>query len=148
MKTAKEMIGIYGKQKWLNEWATGKTGRAVYKFRTKPPNEKEKTLDRQEECKIFQLRTGHCLLNHHLNRTRQDHSPMCRHCHTTEETVHHHLIECPRLSTLRTELLPPTPTIENCLYTSEQQLKRTALFHRLALTAEKGQASSSRGSVK
>ena len=147
--TAREMIKNYGRQQWLNEWAQGKTGRNMFKHRTRPTQRKETALNRQEESSLFQLRTGHCLLNSHLSRTHKSHSSLCRHCQLVDETVQHHLLECSELGDLRAELLPPTPTIESCLYpTAEKQLKRTARFHRMALTAEKGQTSSSRGSTK
>ena len=149
MATAKKIIKTIGRQQWLNGWAAGKTGRPMYRYRDRPTcPTKERTLTRQEQCTIFQLRTGHCTLNKHLNRTRKDHPPTCRHCSTSEETVQHHLLECSHLLNIRKTLLPPAPTIQNCLYGTTAQLKNTARYHRMALAAEKGQRSSSRGSAK
>ena len=141
MNTAKGIIKLAGRKQWLKEWENGYTGRSFYRHVKKPrEDKKEKALTRTEQRSIFQLRTGHCRLNQHLNRIKKDHSPICRHCLQQEESVVHHLIECPdtRLTTLRKDYLPSDPIIQNCLYSSVEQLKKTSQYHYLALAAEKG----------
>jgi ribonuclease HI len=139
LHSAKTLIKEFGQKRWVDEWAQGKTGRFMQHFIKKPTKlGQQKFLNRKEESKIFQLRTGHCMLNKHLSRIRKDHDPACRHCLVEEETINHHLLQCPKLTNIRKELLPPSPSIESCLYTTTEQLKKTASFHILALAAEKG----------
>jgi hypothetical protein len=55
-----------------------------------------KLLDRRQSSILFQLRTGHISLNHHLFRIHKSESPSCPHCHgITVETVKHFLLDCP-----------------------------------------------------
>ena len=95
------------------------------------PNPKDpiNSLARRDQCNIFRLRTGHINLNFHRNRIDPLFAPMCRHCMHPYETVEHFLIYCDRLVELRKRLLPPNPTIENCLYSNSLQLKKTSQFY-------------------
>jgi len=44
---------------------------------------------------LIQMRTGHILLQKHLNRIGQVSSLTCPACCTADETVYHHLMVCP-----------------------------------------------------
>ena len=125
------------KEEWLNQWATGSTGRAMYKDMN-TPNKRDNInfLPRREQTIIFQLRTGHTALNFHLNKLNPTHLPHCRHCSYPYETVEHVLFECTQLSHLRKTLLPQLPNITNTLYGSMEQMKKTSQFFSLALTAQ------------
>ncbi|KAJ3980912.1 hypothetical protein F5890DRAFT_1388492, partial [Lentinula detonsa] len=54
---------------------------------------------RKQTSILFQLRSGHAPLNHHLHRLKKVGSPNCPHCdltgRQTKETVKHLLLECP-----------------------------------------------------
>ena len=132
--TAKQIIKTNSKQDWMDRWAQGKTGRAVFKhMTTTKTNDCIDQLERKEQATIFRLRTQHIQLNLHLNRIKPEHPPMCPLCDYPYETVDHHLFHCAPLSDLRATLLPPRPTRDNTLYGKPQQLKRTCTFHNMAL---------------
>jgi hypothetical protein len=62
-------------------------------------------LDRRQASLLFQLRTGHIGLNHHLFRIRKSESPSCPLCRgITVETVKHFLLDCPHYRRERHEL--------------------------------------------
>ena len=53
------------------------------------------SLDRHQASLIFQLRSGHIALNHHLFQICKAESPACPWCQgITIETVKHYLLEC------------------------------------------------------
>ena len=58
-------------------------------------------LNRQDQCTIFQLRTGHTKLNYHLNRFNPQHAPLCRNCSHPYETTSHVLFDCQATKELR-----------------------------------------------
>ena len=100
------------------------------------PNSKDSInkLNRADQSLIFQLRTGHSRrLNSYLNRINPMHPPNCRYCNALYETTQHVLLECTGSRALQKELLPPLPTIQNTLYSSQSQLENTCKFIRLAL---------------
>ena len=129
MKSVKNLVNTKAKTIWLDKWTKGKTGRNLQKH-LPAPNKRDPIhlIPRKDQSTIFQYRTGHCPVNIHLARILKDHSPYCRHCKTEEETVEHHLLHCPALENQRKSLLPPEPTIHNCLYTTHQQLIKTCKF--------------------
>ena len=43
---------------------------------------------------VIQLRTRHVPLNAYLHRISKLDQPLCRHCRSGNETVHHYLFEC------------------------------------------------------
>ena len=134
LKTAKQIINQYYHEDWMNMWATGSKARHVYKYMSKPnPKDNIRSLDRRDQTAIFRLRTQHNTLNGHLNRINPQHPPMCPLCNHPYETTPHLLFECPSLQHLRQELLPPAPNIQNVLYCTADQLKRTSAFYRMAL---------------
>jgi hypothetical protein len=62
-------------------------------------------LDRRQASILFQLRSGHIGLNHHLFCIRRSESPSCPHCRgITVETVKHYLMDCPFYAQERHEL--------------------------------------------
>ena len=113
--------------------------RTLCKFQNKP-NLRDSIcyLDRRDQCNIFRLQTGHVMLNGHRNRIDPLFPPMCRHCGYPYETVEHHLLYCEELIDLRESLLPPNPTLENCLFSDTNQLKKTSQYHMVASRVGQG----------
>ena len=108
LQTVKQILKNNSKEKWMNRWATGNTGRTVYKEMSEPKkNDSINKLKRAHQCTIFQWRTTHAKTNLHLNRINPGHAPTCRKCNAPYKTVAHILLECPKLQTPRRELLPP-----------------------------------------
>ena len=137
MATAKNILKNQSKEQWLNEWATGTTGRALFAERSKPKkNDAINKLYRPDQSLIFQFRTGHAAVNMHLNRIDPLHGPHCRHCPYAYETTKHILFECPGLNNNRKKLLPPNPDVHNTLYGPLKQLRLTANYIRLALAVK------------
>ena len=58
-------------------------------------------LPRGRASLLIQLRTGHVLLARHLHRIGKAESPICPACRAHNETVHHYLLVCPALASLR-----------------------------------------------
>ena len=132
-ETAKQTAKLNSKEVWYNNWMADEKGRQLFKFLSSPnPKDPINNLSRQDQCNIFRLRTGHCILNHHRNRLDPTIAPICRHCNYHQETVEHHLLQCKALVGLRDELLPKSPNIENCLFGNKAQLEKTAKYHVLA----------------
>ena len=50
----------------------------------------------------------------------------------------HHLLYCEELIDLRESLLPPNPTLENCLFSDTKQLKKTSQYHMVASRVGEG----------
>lgn len=135
--TVKQMLKNNEKEDWLNRWAAGSTGRAMFKEMPLPkPQDAIRKLNRHDQSLIFQFRTTHSRTNYHLNRINPQHLPLCRHCNHPYETTEHLLLQCPSLINKRKELLPPTPSIQNILYGPAEQLRKTADFIRLTLTVK------------
>ena len=131
--TAKQIAKQNTSETWHNNWTIDDKGRRLYQHQPKPnPKDPINQLNRRDQCNIFRLRTGHVNLNFHRNRIDPLFAPMCRHCMYPYETVEHHLLHCDRLVELRKNLLPPNPSIENCLYSSANQLRKTSQFHIVA----------------
>ena len=133
-QSCRQILRNKSKEEWLNRWATAETGRALYEHLDKP-NSKDPAdnMARRDQTLVFRARTGHLATNKHLNRLNPMWEPHCRHCNHHEETIGHLISHCPRLSTLRSQLLPNNPDIYNTLHTSYNQLKRTCKFVREAL---------------
>ena len=135
MQTTKQILRNNTKEEWMNRWATGKTGRLVYREMPQPNrNDNINKLSRANQSTIFQWRTTHARVNFHQNRFHPEHAPHCRNCEAPYETVRHVLLECPRLQQLRRDHLPPQPTIQNTLYGTCFQLNKTFSFIKLALS--------------
>ena len=129
--TARKIIRNNFKEAWMDKWKNGDTGRTMFTNMPKP-NAKDgiNTLARQDQSTLFQMRTGHIPLNLHLNRINPQHPPLCRNCDYPYESTAHVLFDCQATISLRKELLPPFPTIENSLYGCPDQLKNTCNFVR------------------
>ncbi|BFZ21928.1 hypothetical protein BsWGS_24967 [Bradybaena similaris] len=134
MRTVQQILRNNTREDWLNRWAQGTTGRAVFKEMPKPKtNDTINGLCRKNQSLIFQFRTGHARVNGHLNHINPQHEPLCRHCSHPYETTNHLLFECPVLSEARQKLLQQSPTVVNSLYGTLEQLQRTCTFIRMAL---------------
>ena len=135
LQTAKQIIRTNTKEEWMNRWAMGTTGRAIFKHMNGPKKEDAiNLLSRQNQSIIIRLRTQHIPLNMHLNRIKPTHPPMCQLCDHPYETVQHHLFECPTLSDIRSILLPLRPDTWNTLYSTRRQLENTCRYHLMALS--------------
>ena len=131
--TAKQIAKQNTQEVWFNNWMEDDKGRRLHRHLPKPnPKDPINNLERKDQCNIFRLRTGHVMLNGHRNRIDPLVPPMCRHCGYAYETVEHHLLHCANLKELRDSLLPPNPTLENCLYGNYDQLKNTSKYHIVA----------------
>ena len=133
MNTAKHLIHEKMKNAWMKQWAESGKGRSVFKFVPAPnKNDPINQLQRAEQVIIFRLRTEHIQLNKHLNRIGVKNDARCPLCPCPEESVAHHLYECPALDDLRSKLLPPTPDPQNTLFGDRDQLQMTAKYHVMA----------------
>ena len=131
--SVKQIMKNNCKKQWLNDWTQAKTARRLFHHLPTPkPKDSLNYIERKYQTKIFRLRTGHSTLNGHTKRIFPQSDATCRHCPHPEETVEHHLLECPALQELRECLLPHSPTIDNTLYGDSKQLIRTAQYHILA----------------
>ena len=134
INTTKQIIRHIYKEKWMDMWAEGTTGRVVYNhMNSVKPDDSINQLNRKGQTSIFRLRTGHLPLNFHLNTIKPTHPPMCLLCDHAYETVEHLLFRCPALQDIRRQLLPPFPSIDNTLYSSPQQLNNTTKYYYMAL---------------
>jgi len=61
-------------------------------------------LSKNRASLITQLRTGHIGLNRHLHKMGRADTPFCPHCPTSEETVDHFVIQCPKYDQFRGEM--------------------------------------------
>ena len=133
MNTAKQTIKQNKKEDWMNEWANNTTGRSIFNHMTTPnPRDKINKLNRDEQVTIFRLRSQHVPLNSHLKRIGAVADSRCPLCPCPDETVAHHLFDCPTLGDLRTKLLPQNPNIANTLYTNPEQLRNTHTYFVMA----------------
>ena len=133
-RTAKQIIQHNYREDWMNMWATGTTGRAVYRhMNSVKQNDSIRALPRKEQTAIFRLRTQHVPLNQHLNRINPEHPPMCPLCNAQFESTQHFLLLCPNLQDLREQLLPKSPDINNTLYSDTGQLKNTCTYYFMAM---------------
>jgi ribonuclease HI len=88
------------KKCWEHRWKSSTRESLLQSIDNSAPSKKfihlTKLLDRRQSSILFQLRTGHIGLNHHLFCIRKSESPSCPHCHSiTVETVKHFLLDCP-----------------------------------------------------
>ena len=86
--------------------------------------------------KLLQIEWHTLIYQNHLNRFDPIHPPHCRNCTHPYETTEHILFECLGLKKDREELLPPLPTIGNCLYSSTSQLRNTAKLYYMSLSSK------------
>ena len=128
-----QIINQNKKEDWRNEWANSVTGRSIFNHMTTPnPKDPINSLKREEQVTIFRLRSQHAPLNSHLKRIGVVTDSRCPLCPCPDETVAHHLFDCPTLNALRKEFLPPNPNITNTLYTNPEQLRNTHRYFVMA----------------
>ena len=89
------------KKRWSRRWKSSERENLLRSIDNSAPSKKYlrliSDLDRCQASILFQLRTGHIGLNHHLFCIRKAESPACPLCQgITVETVKHFLLECPR----------------------------------------------------
>ncbi|GFO18345.1 Gag-Pol polyprotein [Plakobranchus ocellatus] len=133
-QTAKQIIKNNYREDWMNMWAMGKSGRAMYRhMNSTKPKDDIRSIPRKDQATIFRLRTEHAPLNQHLNRTNPEHPPMCPLCNHQFEAVPHLLLHCPNLQDLRKQLLPTAPDINKTLYSNREQLMKTSTYYFMAM---------------
>lgn len=93
-------------------------------------NDSYHLLGREEQVKIFRLRTGHNRLNYHLHtKLGIGQSGECP-CNQGPMTTHHVLQSCPQHAATRREVWPIPATMDTKLYGTLEDLRRTAAFIR------------------
>ena len=88
------------KKRWHRRWKNSERENLLRSIDNSAPSKKYlrliANLDRRQASIIFQLRSGHIALNHHLFHIRKVESPACPWCQgITVETVKHYLLDCP-----------------------------------------------------
>ena len=88
------------KKRWERRWKNSERESLLRSIDNSAPSKKYlrliSGLDRRQASILFQLRSGHIGLNHHLFRIRKSETPSCPHCRSiTVETVKHFLLDCP-----------------------------------------------------
>src|SRR6202040_3108317 len=94
---------------WMRRWMSLPRESLLKTIDNTAPSKKYlriiRDLDRRQASMLFQLRSGHAGLNHHLFCIRRSESPSCPHCcGITVETVKHFLLDCPQYVWERHEL--------------------------------------------
>nr|KAG5706601.1 hypothetical protein BaRGS_005671 [Batillaria attramentaria] len=104
--------------------------RTLIKSARKPvtPKDDYHCLTRQEQVILLRLRTGHNRLNAHMHR-KLGLAPNAEcSCGTGDQTTEHVLQQCPKLQELRTAVWPEETPVHSKLYSSRQDLQKTAHF--------------------
>jgi ribonuclease HI len=97
------------KKCWERRWKNSERESLLRSIDSSAPSKKYlrliSGLDRRQASILFQLRSGHIGLNHHLFRIHRSETPSCPHCRSiTVETVKHYLMDCPFYARERHEL--------------------------------------------
>ena len=97
------------KKRWRCRWKNSERENLLQTIDNSAPSKKYlrliKGLDHRQASLLFQLRSGHIGLNHHLFHIRKSETPSCPLCQgITVETVKHFLLECPHYACERHEL--------------------------------------------
>ena len=97
------------KNRWRRRWKNSERENLLRTIDNSAPSKKYlrliKGLDCHQASLLFQLRSGHIGLNHHLFHIRKSEMPSCPLCQgITVETVKHFLLDCPHYSRERHEL--------------------------------------------
>jgi ribonuclease HI len=97
-------------KRWARRWNSLARESRLKSIDNTAPSKKYLRLIKDLDCRqaslLFQLRSGHIALNHHLFRTHRSETPSCPHCQgITVETVKHFLLDCPQYAQQRHELL-------------------------------------------
>ena len=90
------------KHRWKAMWAKSPWKGWMDKIDDKLPSHSflmaTSQLTRAQASILMQLRTGHIPLNYFLHKIGKVDSPTCPMCWTTDETVHHYLLDCPGMA--------------------------------------------------
>jgi hypothetical protein len=91
-----------------SEWVKSPRYQRMKKYDPSLPSTKfvelATSLPRKPAVILFQLRTGHTILNKHLHRINRADSPVCPCCRREDETVLHYLMHCPAHANARAEM--------------------------------------------
>ena len=86
------------------------------------------TLDRAGNVILIRLRTGNNRLNAHMNKKMKlVPSTMCI-CNIEGQTTEHILQRCPNHTNIRNQLWPDNTVLQQKLYGTLEELKRTVSF--------------------
>jgi hypothetical protein len=96
-------------KRWTRRWKSSARESMFKSIDNTVPSKKYlrliKGLDHRQASILFQLRSGHIVLNHHLFRIRRSETPSCPHCRgIIVDTIRHFLLDCPQYATQRHEL--------------------------------------------
>jgi ribonuclease HI len=88
------------KKRWERRWKSSPRANHLRSIENSAPSKNYirliAGLNRRQSSILFQLRTGHVGLNHHLFRICRSETPICPNCQGfAVETVKHYLLECP-----------------------------------------------------
>ena len=97
------------KKRWRCRWKSSERKNLLRTIDNSTPSKKYlhliSGLDQCQSFLLFQLRSGHITLNHHLFHIRKSKMPSCPLCQgITIETVKHFLLDCPHYRRERHEL--------------------------------------------
>jgi hypothetical protein len=117
----------------MDQWATGTTGRAVYR-EINQPNRKDSVnlLLRRLQNIIFRLPL-HPIKSTFKYNPASAHPYACPICDCPSESVQHILFKCHGLNDVRAQLLHAYSSIANSLYGNHHQLKNTCKYFKMTL---------------
>ena len=100
-------------------------------FKMPSRNDDYHHLDREDQVKLFRLRTGHNRLNSHMHRKLKMVPSSACSCQRGEQTAEHILQVCPRFDDLRKEIWPDMTSLETKLFGDRVELIKTTKFIKL-----------------
>ena len=100
-------------------------------FKMPPRNDDYHYLDREDQVKLFRLRTGHNRLNSHMHRKLKMVPSSACNCQRGDQTAEHILQVCPRFEELRKEIWPDITSLETKLFWDRVELIKTSKFIKL-----------------
>lgn len=104
------------RERWEQEWQTEKTCRQTRFFFPKLDSKKSKNIlmmGRLRLMTLIPLITGHNLLAYPASKEDPQICPRCRLCGEADETFIHFVTDCPRLWTMRREILQDSLNIDS-----------------------------------
>ena len=99
-------------------------------FRMPPRNDDYHHLDREDQVKLFRMRTGHNRLNSHMHRKLKMVPSSACGCQRGEQTAEHVLQVCSKFDDLRKEIWPDVTSLETKLFGDRVELIKTCKFIR------------------
>ena len=121
----------------LSETLILKKKKAIFHCKTggyNPNQEALHQLPRHQQTIIFRLRTGHCRLNSHFERTGVKTSAQCP-CGEADQTPEHYLQSCALYHKARQQIWPTCVSLKTKLKGSAEDLFLTSKY--AALTGER-----------